>query len=74
MKPIDKTAKMCIIALSTEHGARSTEHGARSTEHGARSTDRVTIPFSPHAFRTEYTKRNDNAGAVCPAGSLRFFA
>ena len=57
MKPIDKTAKMCIIAASKRSG-----------------TDRVTIPFPPRAFITKYTKRNDNAGAVCPAGSLRFFA
>ena len=28
--------------------------------------------FSLRAFITEYTKHNDNAGAVCPAGSLRF--
>ena len=56
MKPIDKTAKMCIIAAS----------GAERI--------RVAIPFSLRAFITEYNKRNDNAGAVCPAGSLRFFA
>ena len=62
MKPIDKTAKMCIIAASKQASKQ------------ASGADRVAIPFSPHAYITKYTKRNDKAGAVCPAGSLRFFA
>ena len=65
MKPIDKTAKMCIIAASKQASKQASKRSG---------TDRVTIPFSPHAYITKYTKRNDKAGAVCPAGSLRFFA